>query len=140
MSTFERFLHALLFEIGAIFSTILLMKSITDHHTAVLTSTIVLISLIAMGWNMIFNFFFDKWFAGERLARGLGIRLLHTVGFEVGLLFFTLPLVAFMLEISWWEAMVMDIGMTLFVMLYALGFNWIYDYIRHWWIHKFKSW
>lgn len=131
MSNLERLFHAVLFEIGAIISTVLLMSGVTDHNTGLLTTTIIVISLIAIAWNIVFNLFFDKLFQGERLSRGLGIRLLHTVGFELGLLVFTLPLVAFMLNIGWWEAFLMDITMTLFVMGYSLVFNWMYDYIRH---------
>lgn len=131
MSNLERLFHAVLFEIGAIISTVLLMSGVTDHNTGLLTTTIIVISLIAIAWNIVFNLFFDKLFQGERLSRGLGIRLLHTVGFELGLLVFTLPLVAFMLNIGWWEAFLMDIAMTLFVMGYSLVFNWMYDYIRH---------
>lgn len=131
MSNLERLFHAVLFEIGAIISTVLLMSGVTDHNTGLLTTTIIVISLIAIAWNIVFNLFFDKLFQGERLSRGLGIRLLHSVGFELGLLVFTLPLVASMLNIGWWEAFLMDIAMTLFVMGYSIVFNWMYDYIRH---------
>lgn len=130
MSKLERLLHAVLFEIGAVISTVLLMDLLTSHGTTLLTTTIILISLIAMGWNVVFNTVFDRFFQGERLARGIAVRLLHTIAFELGLLVFTLPLVAYMLNVGWWEAFVMDIGMTLFVMGYGLIFNWIYDYLR----------
>lgn len=130
MSAFERLFHAVLFEIGAVISTVLLMGSLTEHGTDLLTTTIIFISLIAMVWNVVFNFIFDKWFTGERLDRRLGVRIFHTVSFELGLLIFTVPLVAYMLNVGWWEAFVMDIGMTLFVMGYALVFNWVYDYLR----------
>lgn len=131
MSPLERIFHAVLFEIGAIISTVWLMGSVTEHSNGLLTTTIILISLIALGWNVVFNALFDKLFQGERLARGLSVRLLHTIGFELGLLAFTLPLVAFMLNIGWWEAFLMDIGMTLIVMGYSLIFNWCYDYLRY---------
>lgn len=132
MSALERLFHALLFEIGALLSTVLLMDFLTNHSTSLLATTIILISIIAMVWNVVFNLLFDRWFPGERLARGLAIRLLHTTAFELGLLLFTVPLVALMLNIGWWEAFVMDIGMTLFVMSYSLIFNWLYDYLRAW--------
>lgn len=130
MSTFERFVHALLFEIGAVFSTVVLMDFLTNHGTSQLTIMIIFISMIAMGWNVVFNLLFDRCFPGERLARGLAIRLLHTIAFELGLLLFTVPLVALMLHIGWWDALVMDMGMTLFVMGYSLVFNWLYDILR----------
>lgn len=137
MSALERLFHAALFELGAILTTVVLMSLLTPHGSLQLSSTIVLISVIAMAWNMVFNLFFDKLFPGERLARGLGIRLLHTTAFELGLLIFTVPLVAFMLNVGWWEAFVMDIGMTLIVMLYALLFNWAYDYLSARWKRRY---
>lgn len=131
MSTIERIFQAILFEIGAVLSTVMLMSFATEHSTNSLTITIVLISLIALVWNFIFNLFFDKIFKGERVHRNWQVRALHTLCFELGLLIFTLPLVAFMLNVSWWKAFIMDISMTLFVMCYTFVFHWCYDHIRH---------
>ncbi|AHG82686.1 membrane protein [Bibersteinia trehalosi USDA-ARS-USMARC-188] len=132
MSNLERICQALLFEAGAILLTVLLMRVATSHQTGELTLTIVLISVIALIWNVFFNFVFDKLFQGEKVHRSWAVRTLHTISFELGLLIFTLPLVAFILHVSWWEAFVMDISMTLFVMFYTLIFHWCYDHIRHW--------
>lgn len=136
MSTIERIFQAILFEIGAVISTVGLMRLATEHSTNSLTITIVLISLIALIWNFVFNLLFDRLFQGERIHRSWKVRTLHTLCFELGLLLFTLPLVAFMLKISWWEAFIMDISMTLFVMLYTLIFHWCYDHIRHYLLHR----
>lgn len=130
MTAWERVFHAVLFEFFAIIFTVILTSWLTDHSTAALTSVIVLISVIAMVWNFIFNWLFDKIVTGERVKRGLGIRILHSVLFEGGLLIFTLPLVMYMLNITLWHAFVMDIGMTLFVLVYSVVFNWVYDHLR----------
>lgn len=130
MTAWERVFHAVLFEFFAIIFTVILTSWLTDHSTAALSSVIVLISVIAMVWNFIFNWLFDKIVTGERVKRGLGIRILHSVLFEGGLLIFTLPLVMYMLNITLWHAFVMDIGMTLFVLVYSVIFNWIYDHLR----------
>lgn len=132
MSNLERLFQALLFELGAILITVLLMSFATEHNTRMLTGTIVFISLIALLWNVVFNFAFDRIFTGERVQRGWGIRSLHTILFELGLLLFTIPLVAYMLNVGWWEAFVTDIAMTLLVMVYTLIFHWCYDHFRHW--------
>ena len=47
--------------------------------------------------------------------------------FEVGLLFVLLPLFAWYLEISLWQAFLMDVSFALFYMGYAFVFNWMYD-------------
>lgn len=130
MTAWERVFHAVLFEFFAIIFTVILTSWLTDHSAAALTSVIVLISVIAMVWNFIFNWLFDKIVTGERVKRGLGIRILHSLLFEGGLLIFTLPLVMYMLNITLWHAFVMDIGMTLFVLVYSVIFNWIYDHLR----------
>lgn len=130
MSNRERIFHALLFECLAIILTLLLTWLLTDHSLSALFSTIVLISFIAMCWNVVFNKLFDRFFTGRRVERSWRVRCFHTLCFELGLLVFTLPLVAAILAISWWDAFVMDMGMTLFIMTYTLVFNWCYDHLR----------
>lgn len=130
MTAWERVLHAVLFEFFAIVFTVILTSLLTEHSTGLLASVIVMISVIAMVWNFVYNWLFDKVVTGERIARGLGIRIVHSVLFEGGLLVFTVPLVMYMLDIGWWQAFVMDIGMTLFVLVYSVIFNWVYDYLR----------
>lgn len=138
MRASERIFHAILFELGAVLSTLVLTSVTTNHESRELGTVIVLISLIAMAWNVVFNWFFDKIFSGERLKRGFGLRLLHTLSFEGGLLLFTIPLIVFVLNIGWWEAFIMDIGMTLFILAYSILFNWAYDYIRYQITHSKK--
>lgn len=130
MTARERFLHAILFEFFAIIFTVMFTTILTNHHMVALTGLIISISIIAMVWNFIFNWAFDKIVTGERIDRKLGIRIIHSVLFEGGLLIFTIPLVMYMLNIGLWEAFMMDIGMTLFILIYSVIFNWIYDHLR----------
>ncbi|WGE89278.1 PACE efflux transporter [Actinobacillus arthritidis] len=132
MSRLERIFHALLFESFAILFTVIGMSLFTNHQTALLTGTIVSISVVAVFWNMLFNTIFDRFFTGPRETRSVPLRIFHTLVFEGGLLIFTVPLVAYMLSIDWWTAFMMDIGMTLFVVVYTFFFNLIYDRIRAW--------
>lgn len=130
MSNQERIFHAILFEALAVILTLGLTWIFTLHSVSSLFNTIILISLIAMAWNFVFNKIFDSVFLVNRIERSWALRVFHTFCFELGLLVFTIPLVAYILEVSWWEAFVIDIGMTLFVMLYTLIFNWCYDHLR----------
>ena len=132
MSRLERVLHALLFECFAILFTVIGMSLLTSHQTSLLTGTIVSISVVAVFWNMLFNSIFDRFFTAPRETRSIGLRIFHTLAFEGGLLIFTVPLVAYMLSVDWWTAFVMDIGMTLFVVVYTFFFNLIYDHLRAW--------
>ena len=89
------------------------------------------ISLIAMIWTFIYNLLFDKFFTGEKLARPLCLRVLHIVGFEGGLLGFTLPLVMWVMNIGLWQAFMLDISLTLLILVYGFMFYWIYDLVAH---------
>ncbi|WP_018651559.1 PACE efflux transporter [Actinobacillus capsulatus] len=136
MSRLERIFHAALFELFAILFTVIGMSLFTSHHTGLLTGTLVSISIVAMLWNMLFNTVFDRIFTTPRETRTIGLRIFHTLFFEGGLLLFTIPLVAYMLDVDWWTAFIMDIGMTLFVIVYTFFFNLSYDHLRAWWLKR----
>jgi uncharacterized membrane protein len=38
-----------------------------------------------------------------------------------------LPMIAWYLQIGIWQAFIMDLGLAIFYMVYALVFNWAYD-------------
>ncbi len=130
MTAKERLFHAVLFECLAILLSILALKLVTAHQTAGLTLVVVLISLIAVVWNVIFNWVFDLFVTGAREKRGMLIRVVHTLLFEGGLLIVTIPMVAYVLKIDWLAAFTMDIGLTLLIVVYTFLFNWCYDNIR----------
>ncbi|QRM33651.1 PACE efflux transporter [Microvirga sp. VF16] len=84
---------------------------------------------IATLWNYIYNLGFD-----HLMQRVLGstrktayFRIVHAVMFEVGLLIVLLPLFAWYLGISLWQAFLMDASFALFYIGYAFVFNWTYD-------------
>jgi len=85
-------------------------------------------SLIAVTWNMLFNDLFERWEARQhRPQRTFWRRVLHACGFEAGLLIFTTPLLAYGLDISWWQALLSDLVLMAFYLVYALFFHWAFD-------------
>lgn len=130
MSKKERIFHVLCFE--CLLLTLLLfgLAFFTDHALADMLLMIVLMALMAVVWNFIFNVIFDYFFTAPRQTRSFWLRLFHTASFELGLLAMTLPLVSYLLQVDYWTAFVMDLSMTLFVMVYAFCFNWAYDLLR----------
>lgn len=84
---------------------------------------------LAMLWTYIYNIGFDHLM--QRLTGGtqktLPQRIGHAVLFELGLLLVLLPVIAWWLGITLWEALVMDAAFALFYMVYALVYNWAYD-------------
>lgn len=132
MSVWERIFHMVLFEALAVLLSVAGLWLLTDYHVVALSGMVVAISLIAMGWNFLFNWLFDYYVPGERVLRGWKVRFWHVVLFEGGLLLFTIPVVAYLLSINLYQAFIMDIGISLFIMLYAFVFNWCYNHLRAW--------
>ncbi|TPP11941.1 PACE efflux transporter [Rhizobium glycinendophyticum] len=84
---------------------------------------------LATGWNYLYNLGFDhllqRW-TGTTL-KTLPVRIIHAILFEAGLLTVLLPFIAWYLQISMWQAFVMDLSLSLFYLVYAFVFNWSYD-------------
>ena len=126
----ERFFHALAFELLAIAICAPLGAWLLGYSLAHIGLLTLMISLVAMTWNMIFNAIFDR--AQRRLGfeRTLMARVLHAVLFEIGLVLAVVPLAAWWLDIGLWEAFVLDIGIALFFLPYTFLFNLAYDHLR----------
>jgi uncharacterized membrane protein len=130
MKTTERIFHAVLFEVLAVSLSILGLAIFTSHDITALSGTMIVIATIAMIWNFIFNWIFDKFFTGEKKERTLSFRIFHVVLFEIGLLVVTIPVMAYLLNVGLLEAFMMDIGVTIFITIYAFTFNFVYDNVR----------
>ena len=136
MSFLERIFHAVLFESLIILLSLICLKFLTDHDTIELTTLLILISLIAVVWNFIFNWVFDRYFTGKRAERTLLLRCFHSIAFELGLLCVTLPLIMFWLDMDFLNAVLLDVGMTIFILIYTFIFNLCYDNVRLLWIKE----
>lgn len=126
----ERFFHALGFEVLAIAICAPLGTWLLGYSLAHMGLLTLMISLIAMAWNMVFNAVFDR--AQRRIGfrRNLMARAVHSVLFEIGLILAVVPLAAWWLDIGLWQAFVLDIGIVLFFLPYTFAFNWSYDQLR----------
>lgn len=98
------------------------------HSVADSTSGTVLISAIAIIWNLLWNNLFEAWEARQHdRTRTLKRRVLHAVGFEGGLVMATVPILAWILNISLLQALTLDIGLVLFFLVYTFVFNLAFD-------------
>ena len=126
----ERFFHALGFEVLAIAICAPLGAWLLGYSLAHMGLLTLMISLIAMAWNMVFNMAFDGAQRQMGFKRNFSARVVHSVLFEVGLILAVVPLAAWWLDIGLWEAFVLDIGIVLFFLPYTFVFNWTYDHVR----------
>ena len=85
-------------------------------------------SIVAVTWNMIFNSLFEFWESKQAVkGRSIARRIAHAIGFEGGLVVILVPLVAWWLDVSLWHALVMDLGLVVFFLVYTFVFNWVFD-------------
>ena len=84
---------------------------------------------LATVWNYVYNLGFDHLLQRLRggVAKTLGLRVLHALGFELGLLVLLAPLIALWLGVGLWEAVVMDLSFAAFYLVYAFVFTWAWD-------------
>jgi uncharacterized membrane protein len=87
-------------------------------------------SAIAMVWNIVFNSLFDAAQRRWAFERTFSVRVLHGVLFECGMFAMAIPLAAWWLAISLWQAFLLDGALLLFFLPYTVAFNWAYDTLR----------
>lgn len=85
-------------------------------------------SAIAVVWNLVYNTLFERWEARQaKRGRSLLRRAAHAIGFEAGLVVTLVPLFAWWLDISLWQAFVLDLGLIVFFLVYTFVFNLLFD-------------
>lgn len=94
---------------------------------------LAILSAVAAVWNGAYNSTFD-WLDGRlsgRTAdrRPLRWRVVHALGFELGLLLLTLPVIVAWTGMGWLDALLADLALALVYVVYAFGFNLMYDRI-----------
>ena len=125
----DRLRHTLGFEVLGMMISVPLFSLLTGQPVDHLGPLAIGLSLLATGWNYLYNLLVDHWMLRQlgRLEKRLIERVLHALLFELGLLLVALPLTALWLGISLWQALWLDIGFSLFFVFYAFGYNLAYD-------------
>lgn len=128
-NTLDRIRHTLGFEfIGLLIFTPFAML-VFGYNMFEMGLMAVVGSVIATVWNYIYNLLFDHAMVKIRqnVHKTTSIRVLHACLFEGGLLLFFLPIIAWHLGISLWEAFTMGMAMSAFYLTYAFVYNLAYD-------------
>lgn len=124
----RKVVQAILYEVIAIAVLSPTLSLIYDDGLAHAGALSAMLSVSALIWNMVYNYLFEYWEARQTSrTRTLGRRLLHSLGFEGGLVVMLVPLVAWWLNITWWSALVTNLGLFVFFFFYALVFQWGFD-------------
>lgn len=125
----DRIRHAVSFEIIGLLLIIPLGTWLFAQPMDAIGVVAVVGATIATCWNYAYNLGFDH--AMKRLRgsvrKTVPIRVFHAILFEVGLLVALLPFIAWYLDMPIVNAFQMDISFSLFYVIYAFVFNWVYD-------------
>lgn len=88
----------------------------------------VVITTIAVSWNFIYNYLFEWWESRQASrARTLKRRILHAVGFQLTLVVYLIPLIAWWMGITLWQALLLDMALIVIIPCYTFVFNWAFD-------------
>ena len=126
----RKFLYVVSFEPLAIVLSSTLLKLLSESPLVQAGATAIAASVIAMLWNLAYNMAFEAWERRQaRKGRSLLRRACHAVGFEAGLVVMLVPLFAWILGVTWAQALVLNLAMILFFLAYGFLFNLAFDRI-----------
>ncbi|WP_295953454.1 PACE efflux transporter [Rhodoferax sp.] len=117
-----------LYEGFAIVAATLGLAGMSGHSVQNAGMVAVATSAIAVVWNLVFNMLFERWEARQTVrGRSVARRVAHAIGFEGGLTVFFVPLMAWWFDTTLWRALLLDMGLLVFFLLYTFVFNWVFD-------------
>ncbi len=130
----ERAIQTLAFEAGGLLLVAPLYALVCGAGAGASFTLITVLALVGMGWAALYNTAFDRVehrltgrVASDRPERW---RVVHAVGHEATAVVVTWPVIVLLTGLSWWAALVADLGLALVYAAYAYGFHRLYDRMR----------
>lgn len=124
----RKIFQAVAYELVAVFCIAPAFTLFYDSGLAHSTALSLIISTVAVSWNMLYNHVFERI---ERTLknreRTFGRRVIHAVGFEGGLTIMLVPLVSYWLGISLLQGLMTNLALFVFFFFYAFAFQWGFD-------------
>lgn len=126
----RRLVHAMSYEVILLVIIAIALSFIFNMPLEVTGILGVIMAAISVVWNMIFNHYFEKIEYKYQWQRTIPVRILHAVGFEGGLMLVTIPIIAYMMQMSFLDALILDFGLTMCILVYTFIFQWCYDLVE----------
>lgn len=124
----RKIVYVSLYELFAIAASSAGLALLSDSGLGHASVAAVAASAIAVVWNLVYNTLFERWEARQAVkGRGVARRIAHALGFEAGLVVMLVPLFAWWLGVSLWQAFVLDLGLIVFFLVYTYVFNLGFD-------------
>ncbi|NLR99204.1 PACE efflux transporter [Rhizobium sp. P38BS-XIX] len=127
----DRVRHAVLFELIGLATFTPLAAIVFNQPIAHMGIIGVVGATVATLWNFIYNLGFDRALMRLRgkVQKTISIRIVHAVLFEAGLVVILIPFIAWYLQITLVAALLMDIAVVTYYLVYAFVFNIAYDWV-----------
>lgn len=130
----ERVIQTLAYEVGGLCLSVPLIALFGGGTTGEAFKLMLALSVAVMIWSPIHNTVFD-WLdfrLSGRLAsdRPHRWRLVHAASHEATTVLVTLPILMVLGGLSFWAALLADLGLTLLYAAYAYVFHLVYDRLR----------
>jgi uncharacterized membrane protein len=130
----ERLYQAFAFELGGLLLAAPLYGLIFGQGSMQSLTLLAALSLAVMVWAPVHNMLFDlaefNCTGRSASSRPHGLRIIQALSQELSVLVVTLPLVMHIGGHGFREALVVDLGLTLFYAAYAYCFHIIFDWLR----------
>jgi uncharacterized membrane protein len=130
----ERVIQTLSYELGALLIAAPLYQWLFGVSAGESLQLLVTLSVAVMLWSPVHNSVFDwldaRWFGRVASDRRGVSRWVHALSHEASTLFVTLPLIVWIGHYTWFDALLLDLGLTLFYTAYAWVFHWCFDRLR----------
>ncbi|MGG4607768.1 multidrug/biocide efflux PACE transporter [Providencia sp. Me31A] len=129
----ERIFHAVSFEVIAIAITAPISAWLLGRSIFQMGTVAIVLSTLAMLLNLFYNLLFDRYWPLSKGPRPAKVRVAHAVGFELSFVILGVPMLAFLLKMSLWDAFILEVGFFTFFLFYTYAFNLLYDILRDRW-------
>ncbi|KVR21963.1 PACE efflux transporter [Burkholderia ubonensis] len=124
----RRIVYVVLFEVLGILIASATLGALSGAGAAKSGMLGVMISTTGVVVNFLYNLAFEAW-ERRRAAttRSVWRRVLHAIGFQVALVTFLIPLIAWWLDVSLLQAFLYDAVLIVFFPIFTFVYNWSFD-------------
>ncbi|WP_312525383.1 PACE efflux transporter [Paracoccus sp. (in: a-proteobacteria)] len=126
----RRLIYVTTFEILAILLSTALLSLMNNGSASASLPLAIAVSVIAVIWNFCYNSGFEALESKLKLkTRTIRTRVLHSLGFEGGLVIFTVPLIMYWYQVGLFQALMMEAALMIFFLVYTFVFTLGFDQI-----------
>lgn len=130
----ERIVQTFSFEVIGLLLVAPLYSYYSNEGIAEDLALLIILSVVATLWAGIHNSIYDwlEWHIANRLAnkRPFNLRALHAISLELTCVVISVPLILLMTDLSFPEALLVDLLLTISYIIYGFIFHYTYDYLR----------